>query len=132
MSIYRMVNLGLRLQTTQPTRGGLTNRCVNYVDLSCRQQWGPDLPFFCASRLCGSGGWLALLLIKAGYVETNPGPTTTRKQVWIYDICHRQMHDMKQISIRCNRIKHWVYLRCTGIRLTQYTDTLPSTCHLHK
>ena len=30
---------------------------------------------------------------------------------------------------RCNRIKHWVYLRCAGIRQAQYTDTW--TCHLH-
>ena len=40
---------------------------------------------------------LALLLIKAGDVETNPGPTTTRKQVWIFNICHRQIHGRKQI-----------------------------------
>ena len=36
------------------------------------QQWGPDLPFFGASRPCGPAGWLVLLLIKAGDVETNP------------------------------------------------------------
>ena len=40
------------------------------------QQWGPDLPFLRASRPCGPAGWLALLLTKAGDVETNPGPTT--------------------------------------------------------
>ena len=62
-----------------------------------------------------------LLLIKAGDVETNPGPTTTRKQVWICDICHRQIQVRKQISIRYNRIEHWVHLRCAGIRLAQYT-----------
>ena len=38
-------------------------------------------------RLCGSA-WPALLLTKAGYVETNPGPTTLNKQVWICDIRH--------------------------------------------
>ena len=39
-----------------------------------------DIPFL------GQGdhaGWLALFLIKAGYVETNPSPTNTPKQVWI-------------------------------------------------
>ena len=83
-----------------------------------------------ASWLCGPAGWLALLLIKSGDVESNPGPTTTHKQVWIYDICHKQIHGRKQISIRCNRIEHWVHLRCAGIRQEQYTDTW--TCHLHR
>ena len=34
-----------------------------------------------ASRLCGPAGWLAILRINADDVATNPGPTTTRKQV---------------------------------------------------
>ena len=85
---------------------------------------------FWASHPCGPAGWLATLLIKAGDVETNPDPTTTRKQVCICDICHRQIQVRKQISIRCNRIEHWVHLRCTGISLVQYTDTW--TCHLHR
>ena len=59
-----------------------------------------------------------------GDVETYPGPTTT------HDICHKQIHGRKQISIRCNRIEHWVNLRGAGIRLAQYTYTW--TCHLHK
>ena len=75
-------------------------------------------------------GWLALLLTKAGDVETNPGPTTLNKKVWICDICHKQIHVRKQISIRFNRIEHWVHLRCAGIRQAQYTDTW--TCHLHR
>ena len=57
---------------------------------------------------CGPAGWLALLLTKAGDGETNPGPTTLNKKVWICDICHKQIHVRKQISIRCNRIEHWV------------------------
>ena len=32
------------------------------------------------------------------------GPTTTRKQVGIGDICHRQIYSRKPISIRCNTI----------------------------
>ena len=78
---------------------------------------------------CGPAGWLALLLTKAGDVETNPGPTTLNKQVCICDICQKQIHVRKHISMRCNRIEHWVHLRCADICLAQYTDTW--TCHLH-
>ena len=88
------------------------------------------LSFLLASQSCGPAGWLATFLIKASDVETNPGSTTSRKQVWICNICHRQIQVRKQISIRCNRIEHWVHLRCTCIRLAQYTDTW--TCHQHK
>ena len=69
---------------------------------------GAQLPFFVQAGHAALAGWLAILLIKAGNVETNPGPTTTRKQVWICDICHRQIQVRTQISIRCNRIEHWV------------------------
>ena len=91
---------------------------------------GARFTVFWACRPCGPAGWLALLLTKAGDVETNPGPTTLNKKVWICDICHKQIHVRKQISIRCNRIEHWVHLRCAGIRQAQYTDTW--TCHLHR
>ena len=43
---------------------------------------------------------------KTGDVETNPGPTSTRKQVWIYDIYHRLIYGREQISIRYKRIEH--------------------------
>ena len=69
---------------------------------------------------CRPAGWL--VLTKVGDVETNPGPTTLNKKVWICDICHKQIHVRKQIFIRCNRIEHWVHLRCAGIRQSQYTD----------
>ena len=36
--------------------------------------------------------------------------------VWICDICHKQIHFRKQISIRCNMIEHWVHLWSVGIR----------------
>ena len=91
---------------------------------------GARFTVFLACRPCEPAGWLALLLTKAGDVETNPGPTTLNKKVWICDICHKQIHVRKQISIRCNRIEHWVHLRCAGIRQAQYTDTW--TCHLHR
>ena len=67
---------------------------------------GGSFNHFLASRPCGPAGWLALLLRKAGDVETNPGPTTSSKPVWICDICYKQIHVRKQISIMCNRIEH--------------------------
>ena len=60
---------------------------------------------------------------KSGDVETNPGPTTSNKRVWFCDICYKQIHVRKQISIRCNGTEHWVHLRCAGISQAQYTDT---------
>ena len=86
---------------------------------------GSRFTVFWASRPCGAAGWMALLLIKAGDVET-----PTHKQVWICDIFRKQIHGRKQISIMCNRIEHWVDLRCAGIRQAQYTYTW--TCHLHR
>ena len=77
---------------------------------------GGPIHRFWACRPCGPDGWLALQLTKAGDVETNPGPTTLNKQAWICDICYKQIHVRKQISIRCNGIEHWVHLRCAGIR----------------
>ena len=85
---------------------------------------------FLPSQSCGPTGWLVLLLIKVGDVKTNPGPTNTRKEVSICDICHRQIQVRKTILIRCNRIEHWLHLRCAGIRLAQYTDSW--TCRQHK
>ena len=81
---------------TQPTIGGQTA-----VQIVLKP------PVVLTSWPCGPAGCLALLLIKAGDAETNPGPTTTHKQVWI---CHKQIHGRKQISLRCNMIKHWVFV----------------------
>ena len=44
---------------------------------------GARFTVFWPCRPCGPAGWLALLLTKAGDVETNPGPTTSNKKVWI-------------------------------------------------
>ena len=94
---------------------------------------GGSIYCFWACRPCGPAGWLALLLTKTGDVETNPGPTTLNKKVWICDICHKQIHVRKQISKRCNRIEHWVHLRCAGIH--SYTHSpqphLTRTTHQH-
>ena len=69
----------MRLQTTQHTSGGAvtedTSCCANCVEPSCHQSWGPDLPFF------GHAGHAEPLEVRAGAVETNPGPTTLNKRV---------------------------------------------------
>ena len=77
-----------------------------------------------------SAGWFGLLLIKAGDVETNipVRQTHTHKQVLICDICHKQIHVMKHIYIRCNRIEHCMHLRYTT--LDPGPSLLP-TPHIH-
>ena len=67
----------------------LLQRSTNCTHSSCPPQWGPVSTVFWAGRPSGPAGWLAQLLLKAGDVETNPGPKHTRTQVWICDICHR-------------------------------------------
>ena len=117
---------------------GSKRHSLKAVELSHRTQaavqivsnLGARFTVFWACRSCGPAGWLSLLLTESGDVETNPGPTTLNKQVWICDICHKQIHVRKQISIRCNMIEHWGLLGCAGIRQAQYTDTW--TCHLHR
>ena len=107
----------------------LLQRSTNCTHSSCPPQWGPVSTVFWAGRPSGPAGWLAQLLLKAGDVETNPGPKHTRTQVWICDICHREI-TRKQTSLRCNHSEHWVHLRCAHIRVDQYTDTW--ICHLHR
>ena len=92
----------------------VTTVVTNCVENSCTQQWGSDLPFLGESRLCRPAGWLAVLFITMVHVETNPGPTTTHKQVWVCNICHKQIHGRKQISIRCNRIEHCMHVRVSA------------------
>ena len=91
---------------------------------------GPRFTSFGGSQSCGPAECLALLLMKAGDVGTNPGPTTRHKQVWFCVICHKHTHGRKRISIRCNRTEHKVHIRCAAIRQAQYTDTW--TCNLQK
>ena len=107
---------------------GMANH-VQIVSTTPAPAMGARLPFWGASESCGPTGWLVLLLIKAGDVEQNPGPTNKLKQAWIGDICHRQIQVRKQISIWCNRIEHWVHLRYAGIHLAQYTYTWTSHQH---
>ena len=118
----------------QPTHGWTVaaHRSTNCTYPFCPPQWGPVSTVVWAGRPSGPAAWLALLLLKAGDVETNPGPKHTRTQVWICDICHREIN-RKQTSVtslRCNHSEHWVHLRCAHIRVDQYTDTW--ICHLHR
>ena len=91
----------------QPTRGWTVaaQRSTNCTHSSCPPQWGPVSTVFWAGRPSGPADWLALLLLKAGDVETNPGPKHTSTQVWICDICHREI-TRKQTSLRCNHSEH--------------------------
>ena len=108
----------------------LFNIALDYIMRQITQHRGPDLPFFWhAVHADPLDGWRCCSQKRVS-VETNSGPTTLNKKVWICDICHKQIYVRKQISIRCNRIEHWVHLRCAGIRQAQYTDTW--TCHLHR
>ena len=121
------------LQTTLPTSGGavtaVTNCCANCVKPSSPSFGGPIYRFLGKPAIWTR--WMAgAALTKAGDVETNPCPTTLNKQVWICGISYKQIHVRKQISTTCNRIDHWVHLRCAGFRQAQYTDTW--TCHLHR
>ena len=120
-----------RSKRVQPTRGWTVaaQRSTNCTHSSCPPQWMPVSTVFWTGRPSGPAAWLALLLLKAGDLETNPGPKHTRTQVWICDICHREI-TRKQTSLRCNHSEHWVHLRCAHIRVDQYTDTW--ICHLHR
>ena len=70
---------GWWLQTTQATSGGAVTAdsscCANCVEHPRLQHCGARFTVFLACRPCGPAGWLALLLTKAGDVETNPGPS---------------------------------------------------------
>ena len=60
---------------------------------------------------CRHAGWLALLLTKVGDVEANPGPTTLNKQVWICDICHKQIHTTQNFK--------WSWYTLTTLNISQ-------------
>ena len=74
---------------------------------------------------------LALLLTKAGDVESNPDHTQTNTLViWICNLCHKLINK-KQTSIRCNHTHntHWVHLKCTHIQQRQYKPDWRCTIH---
>ena len=71
------------VQKTQHTRGVAVTAVWQIVSIPPAPSNRGLIYRFCASRSCGPAAWLTLLFIKEGDVETNPGPTTTRKQVWM-------------------------------------------------
>ena len=79
---------------------------------------------------------MALLLTKAGEVESNPDPKTdTNKHtpvIWICDLCHKQIKK-QPTSIRCNHTHntHWVHLNCTQIKQRQYKPDWRCTFPTH-
>ena len=66
---------------------------------------------------------------KSGWCRYQSRFNNSIKRVLICDICYKQIHVRKQISIMCNRIEHWGHLRSSSIRQAQ--DTYTWTCHLH-
>ena len=72
-------------------------------------------------------GALYTVFWQAGHVDSWRCSSNSNKRVCICDICYKQKHVRKQISIMCNRIEH---LRSSGNPQAQYTDT--RTCHLHR
>ena len=83
----------------------IVNKTYIYPSRLLPPAMGARFNRFWAGRPSGPAGWLALLLLKAGDVETNPGPKHTRTQVWICDICHREIN-RKQTSLRCNHSEY--------------------------
>ena len=71
----------------------LSQRCwqaaVQIVSKPPAPAMGARFPIILASQPSGLARWMVLLLKKPGDVEKNPGPTTTHKQVWIFEICHK-------------------------------------------
>ena len=99
------------LQTAQLKRGGAkTAVCQSTVQIVLThrpQQRGHDLPFFCASRPCRP----------VVDVETNPGPTTTHKQVWV---CRLNMRRYPPSTI-------YRYLDLTSTQIIQNHNTHTQT-----
>ena len=102
------------LQKTQPTRRGDVTVVWQTLCKLCLALLPPEmrtrLPYFWGKPAMQTRWMAGNAPHKTGDVETNLGPTTTCKQVWISNICHIQIQVRKQISRRCNRIEHWVHL----------------------
>ena len=92
-NIHQLRSCG-RLQTTQQIQ-----TAVQIVSKPLATSNRSPIYRFGGSRPCRPAGCLLLLLIKVGDVQTNPGPTTSHKRVWIYDICYTQMHVIVMIGL---------------------------------
>ena len=118
----------IRLQTTQHTSDGAVTADTNCVETSRPQQWGRFTVLW-ASRPCEPVGWLTLLLIKSGDVETNPGPTTSHKRIWICDIFYNQIHALGTIPEP--RVPPTCHALTTTTPHPSPTPSLLSTSHHH-
>ena len=110
----------------------------------CPPQGGPKTAVFSAGYpRFSAGGWhlskpklaeaglrpgntTQTILLLAGDIETNPGPTYTCA------LCTHQITN-RQISLLCNTTNtHWVHKSCTNITVNQYRQTNRTwTCALH-
>ena len=94
--------------------------CANCIYPSHPQQWRHDYRFL--GKPVMRTRWMAGTAPHKSGRCRDESRSDKYTQTRISDICHRRIQVMKQISIRCNRIEHWVSLRCASIRLAQYTD----------
>ena len=82
-----------------------------------------------ADSAAKAGEYRGLLLLRAGDIETNPGPTRQTTQTWTCDICNREL-TRRQYALLCNsQTPHWIHKRCTNIRIDQHHSEW--TCQLH-
>ena len=63
--------------------------------------------------------WLAPLLLKAGDIESNPGPP----RIWTCELCTQKI-TRRQTSVLCNtHPSHWVHIKCANIKTKEHTKT---------
>ena len=130
--VIKNLTYDMRLHTTQATSNravtAVTNCCANFVE-STTPSNGGLIYRFCASRPMRTRWMVGAAPHKS--VRCRDKSSSDIHTQTSLDISHKQIHDRKpiSISIRCNRIEQWVYLRYTDIRQAQYTDTW--TCHIH-
>ena len=102
-----------------------------YAQIVSTQSLPPELGsrfLFLAIPPSLPSAWLALLLTKAGDVESNPGPTIHTNRAHIHQHSLQSfglvtfVTNKQHTSIRCNHTHktHWVHLKCTQIKQRQY------------
>ena len=136
------MNLSSRpLQTLLPTRGwsvsgapcSAANRNTRIFSGNCPCSLSRvPQTVFSVCQSWASPLWLAVQLLKAGDIESNPGPPRTHRppqSTWICDICHGPINS-NQWSYLCHHANfHWVHKRCTTTPLAHYNN-ITWTCSL--
>ena len=113
-------------KSVRPFPAPLTGGFFALVFWVCRP-CGPALRS--ADLVAETREYRGLLLLRAGDIETNPGPTRQTTQTWTCDLCNRTIA-RNQYSILCNsQPSHWIHKRCSSIRIEQYHNRW--TCRLH-